>query len=40
MKKVRVRVSVRGMFLLIYFEFTPTDPSCNMFCDFTWTEKI
>ena len=36
----RLRVGVRVRFLLFYSELVPTDPWCNMLCDFTWTEKI
>ena len=36
----RLRVRVRVRFLLFYSELAPTDPWCNMLCDFTWTEKI
>ena len=26
-------------FILFYSEIAPTDPWCNMLCDFTWTEN-
>ena len=36
----RLRVRIRIRFLLFYSELVPTYPWCNMFGDFTWTDKI